>query len=123
MRSLGGEVGELAMTVPGSPHLREGERALFFLRPSTLPGPAPTWLKPLGMSQGVFRIQESKLEGHGRGTSSVIVLPGAQGLRLLKPGPSGELLDARPALSRPEPLQELRLQVEGFLNTKKVSDR
>ncbi len=116
MRSLGGEVGELAMTVPGAPHLGVGQTALFFLRPSALRNPSPTWLKPLGMSQGVFRITAAHVNAPGGGVTAPTVMPGGQGLRLLKFGPDGAPVEAGSAVPTPTELDDLRRAVLLLLN-------
>lgn len=110
MRSLGGEVGELAMTVPGAPHLNVGERAIFFLRESALSGAA--WLKPVGMAQGVLRVTPVVQ----RGVPVPTVQPGGQGLRLLKLGAEGSA-PGQPALTQPSPLGDVRRAVKLLLPT------
>lgn len=111
MRSLGGDIGDLGMTVPGAPHLGVGERALFFLRPSALAGAA--WHKALGMSQGVLRILPTVVQG----TTVPTVHPGGGGLRLLRIGPDGEPELAPPAIGSPSALDEVRSAVARHLST------
>ena len=116
MRSLGGEIGDLAMTVPGAPHLAVGEQALFFLRPSTLKNPSGRWLKPLGMSQGVFRLRPP-VATQPNGSVAPDAMPGAQGLRLLRIQPDGSITDGVPAISAPTSLEEVRRAVQQVLTT------
>jgi len=103
MRSLGGVVGELGMQVPGEPALSTGERYLLFLRP----GQSEGTYRPVGMSQGVMRVNSEPPEH--------IVIPGGHGARLVERGSDGMLRDAPGALMRPTPLSRVRAQVQSSL--------
>jgi len=99
VRVLGGVIGEVGMRVPGEPALRQGERYLLFLRR----GADPTVWRPVGMGQGVMKIEASP--------GGAMVMPGGEGARLVQRDARGALRPAPPALIQPEPLAALRARV------------
>ena len=110
LRSLGGAIGNLAMTVPGAPHVSVGERAVFFLRPSFV-GNDQRFLRAVGMAQGVMRLKPS---ARGVYPSDPLVLPGGAGLELLRRGPDGQWQPGQPALATPLSLGALKEKVQGI---------
>ncbi|MEM9067232.1 MAG: hypothetical protein AAGE52_01960 [Myxococcota bacterium] len=92
---LGGAIDDLGMRVEGEPSFNDGNRYLVFLR---------EWrgmYRPVGMSQGVMRVQEQ-----------------ADGTRIVEPGGAGLSLVTRPggppalgALWRPRTLSSVRDQI------------
>jgi hypothetical protein len=68
---LGGAVGEIGLHVPGEPTFNDGERVLLFARESVDGTGA---LRPVGMSQGVMRLNRPRDGG------STMVVPGGEGL-------------------------------------------
>jgi len=98
VRRLGGELGDLGMTIAGEPRLEVGQRYLLFLRD------ASSVLRPVGMSQGVLPVREREGVPWAH--------PGGAGLSLVQRGPGGQLVPAPAALLRPEPLEALRERIE-----------
>ncbi len=97
LRSLGGELGDLAMRIEGEPRLVPGRRYVVFLR--SIHGV----MRPVGMSQGVLPVTEE----HG----SLTAHPGGAGLALVQQSGRGQLVPAPPALIHPEPWEQLRERV------------
>jgi len=98
MRRLGGELGDLGMTIAGEPRLAVGERYLLFLRDMS------GVLRPVGMSQGVLPVRER--------AGVPWAHPGGAGLSLVQRGSGGQLVPAPAALLSPEPLEALRERIE-----------
>ncbi|MCA9613640.1 MAG: hypothetical protein R3B99_29435 [Polyangiales bacterium] len=71
---IGGEIGEVGMTIAGETSFVDGQRYVIFARPSTM-GPG---FRPVGMSQGVMMVEQDD-----QGTPQV--LPGGGGLSLVDP--------------------------------------
>lgn len=105
MRRLGGAIGDLGMRIEGEPHLEVGERYLVFLR--TLSDGRT--LRPVGMSQGVMRVQD---EG-----GELTVQPGGDGMALVQRARGGQLVPAPAALLHPEPYVLVRDRVERMAET------
>jgi len=100
MRRLGGIIGDLGMRVEGEPSMQPGQRYVVFLR--RLPGGGP--LRPVGMSQGVMPVEETR--------GVLTVQPGAAGLSLVQRGAGGGLHPAPAALLHAESFERLRERVE-----------
>lgn len=98
VRRLGGELGDLGMTIAGEPRLAVGERYVLFLRDMS------GVLRPVGMSQGVLPVRER--------AGVPWAHPGGAGLSLVQRGTGGQLVPAPAALLRPEPLEALRERIE-----------
>ena len=98
IRRLGGAIGEIGMRVEGEPAFEVGQRSIVFARRT----PSGT-LRPVGMAQGVMRIQ--RLEGRD------LVLPNGHGLSLLRRLPDGRLVGAQPAITAPRALDEVLAQI------------
>ena len=64
---MGGSIGDLGMRIEGEPAFENGERYLVFARRWE------GWYRPVGMSQGVMRVQGTR------------VMPGGGGLSLVRP--------------------------------------
>ena len=97
---LGGAIDGVGMRVEGAARMAPGDRAVFFARSrESMIGPV---LRPVGMSQGVLPLR--RVDGLD------MVHPGGQGLVLVERGPSG-LLPSPGALSRAQPLEELRRRI------------
>lgn len=94
VRRLGGAIGDLGMRVAGEPDFTDGERAVLFAARSG------GLLRPVGMSQGVLPI---RVDPRGR----EMVLPGGQGLALVRPVQGNRLVTAPAALIGPRPLEDV----------------
>jgi hypothetical protein len=95
---LGGEVGEIGMLVEGEPRFRRGRPAVLFLRELSASGK----LQVVGMSQGVFQVEERD----GR----MYQIPGSD-LALVHRSADGEMVeDPRPAVE-PGPLDDLLSEI------------
>ena len=93
---LGGEVGERAMLVEGAPRFQIGRSALVFLRRA----PATGELQVVGMSQGLFRIEQSE----GR----FFLIPGGGDLSLVDRNDDSRLFENPGAtVFEPAPLDDL----------------
>jgi hypothetical protein len=94
----GGEIGNLALNVPGEAVIPENQSAIIFLRRNQRGE-----LNVTGMSQGVMRIS-----GAGK---SAQVLPGGSGAALVQQGADGKLRDAPDALFQPRNLSDLLAEI------------
>ncbi|MCA9581904.1 MAG: hypothetical protein KC416_08915 [Myxococcales bacterium] len=102
LRTLGGSVGDLAMTVPGEPVLVVGQELVLFARPSATEN---LW-RPVGMSQGTVplrRLADGSVEG----------ILGGQGLSRVVRDRAGNWTPAE--VPAPMPLDELRDRVRTAL--------
>ncbi|MGE0788697.1 MAG: hypothetical protein AB7S26_23700 [Sandaracinaceae bacterium] len=99
MRRLGGEIGDIGMRIEGEPGLVPGQRYVVFLR--RFDGGVD---RPVGMSQGVLRIEEA--------AGVLRVLPGGGGLSLVQRDPTGGLRPAPSALLHPEALDAVRERID-----------
>jgi hypothetical protein len=95
VRRLGGVIGDVGLRVEGEPTFEIGERIVLFAR--TVPG--ESFVRPVGMSQGVLRVQ--------RVAGTEMAMPGGEGLALVERGPDGRLRPVSGALARPESLDAL----------------
>jgi hypothetical protein len=93
IRCLGGEIGDLGMRVAGAPRFSDGQRSILFVAARR------GHLRPVGMSQGVLPIDVRD----GR----ELVLPGGEGLSLVRRSLEGRLVPATPALREPRPLPDV----------------
>jgi len=96
---LGGAIGELGMRVEGEPLFEDGGRVLLFAGWASSGGGR---LRPVGMAQGVMRIEPPRVSG-----GEDRVLPGGEGLALVRPTQGG-LVAASPAIDAPRSLGEVR---------------
>ncbi len=95
IETLGGRVGDVAMKVEGEPSLDVGERVIVFIS-----GGGPyTAFRPVGMSQGVMRVQREQ--------AGDIVRQSREGLMLMRRNGEGRLERTLGALPRPERLDAL----------------
>lgn len=91
---LGGEIGDIGMTVAGEPRFTPGDRAIVFAARSS-----QGRLRPVGMTQGVLPI----VERGGR----ALVQPGGDGLSLVRRSRDGVLRPAPAALLEPRALDRV----------------
>jgi hypothetical protein len=96
---LGGAIGELGMRVEGEPLFEDGGRVLLFAAWAPSGGGR---LRPVGMAQGVMRVEPPRVSG-----GEERVLPGAEGLALVRPL-QGAWVAASPAIDSPRSLGEVR---------------
>lgn len=101
---LGGEVGDLGMRVEGEATFEVGERAIVFAE-KVARGRA---LRTVGMSQGVLPIRV--MPGRDR-VMREHVLPGAEGLALLRRNAAGRLVSAQGAITEPRLLDDVLRQI------------
>ncbi|HKP57084.1 MAG TPA: hypothetical protein VJV78_10200 [Polyangiales bacterium] len=94
----GGEIGDLALTVPGEAVIPDDQGAIVFLRKNERGE-----LNVTGMSQGVMRVS-----GVGK---TAQVLPGGSGAALVQQGNDGKLRDAPDALLQPRGLGEVLAEI------------
>lgn len=103
VRRLGGVIGDIGLRVEGEPSFRTGNRYLLFVQRFRSGGP----LRPIGMSQGVLRIE--------RQSGIDVAIPSLGGLGLRQRGPDGRLQPAEPAFGRPQPLDVVRVRIGEIL--------
>jgi hypothetical protein len=101
----GGEIGDVALRVPGEAVIPENQSAIIFLRRNTRGE-----LNVTGMSQGVLPIS-----GAGK---TAQVLPGGSGAALVQKGDDGKLRDAPDALLQPRNLADVLAQIRQLAATK-----
>ena len=89
VRRIGGEVGDVGMTVAGAPRFEVGGRYLLFLERRG------EHLRTVGMSQGVMPVRN--------GATGPIVHPGGGGLMLVRQASTGAMEAAPGALPGPLP--------------------
>jgi hypothetical protein len=89
---LGGQLPDLALTVPGAESFELGARALVFLYET----PGSRELRVVGMAQGVLPIQTRD--------GTALVIPSAGGAELVQDGADGALAPARGAFGAAQPL-------------------
>ena len=94
---LGGEIGEVGMSIAGETSFVDGRRYVIFARPSTM-GPG---YRPVGMSQGVMLVEPSE-------NGDPLVSPGGGGLSLVDPRTGAH---EPPALLGPMPLDALLAEI------------
>ncbi len=110
VRRLGGVVGDLGLQIAGESTYPVGTRALLFLRaiPATDLPVGSVVYRPLGMSQGVMPM----LEANG----IEVVMPGGADLTIVTLQPNGALAPSGPALSSPQPRDELLARVRDLVS-------
>ena len=97
---LGGSVGDLAMLVEGAPRFVRGRQAVVFLREL----PATGELRVVGMSQGVFQVEDRQ--------GSLFLVPGGGDLSLVNQDADGDLVDAAPSPAvEPGPMGDLLSEI------------
>jgi hypothetical protein len=104
VRRLGGVLGDVGLRVEGEPSFEPGERIVLFARVSSGEGV----LRPVGMSQGVLPVRHS-------GSGGETVLPGGEGLLLVRRGADGRLQPAPGALTGPESLDALLERIRALV--------
>ena len=96
---LGGEVGESAMLVEGAPRFQTGRSAVVFLR--TVPSTGD--LQVVGMSQGLFQVEEKQ--------DRLFLVPGGSNLSLLHRDDGGRLVEAAEPAVDPAPVEDLLSEI------------
>ena len=102
---LGGAVGDVGMRVEGEPGFQDGARYLVFARRWRGEGAAALY-RPVGMSQGVMRVQQQNGQD--------VVLPGGAGLALVQPV-GGRLQAAPAAITAPRTLDAVLGEIRALL--------
>ncbi len=96
---LGGEIGEVAMLVEGAARFQTDRSALVFLRSA----PATGELQVVGMSQGLFRIEENE--------DRLFLVPGGDDLSLVQRSDDGRLVEDTGPVVAPAPLEDLLAEI------------
>lgn len=106
VETLGGQVGSIAMRVEGAPSFSLGERVLVFVQ-----GEDNAIFRPVGMAQGVLRIQRE----NGRD----MVAPSPSDILLVRPDGTGVLRKSAGPLSATEPLDAFLSRVHEIIEAQR----
>jgi len=106
VETLGGKMGRLGMRVAGAPSFALGDRALIFLREG-----AEATFRPIGMSQGVMRIE--------REDGQDIVVPSRRGMLLVRSDARGVLEKSGGPLADKERLDAFISRIQTILEAQR----
>lgn len=111
VRRLGGVLGDVGLRVEGEATFEPGERVILFARTLRSEGV----LRPVGMSQGVLPVRTGSTSTGGGAAGGEVVMPGGDGLALVRRGEDGRLASAPGAISEPTPLDALLARIRDLV--------
>lgn len=102
VETLGGQIGDLAMRVEGSPSLQIGDRAVVFVESE-----GGAVFRPIGMAQGVMRVRRQRGEE--------MIAPQTRGMLLVRRDAAGRLVRSAGPLPREERLDTFLSRVRNIV--------
>lgn len=109
--SFGGVIGDIGMKVPGAAEFKIGEKFLVFAE-SMADSAGGLRFRPITMSQGVMALKSTARETH--------VLPGSQGLVLMKQDGHGKMSEAKSWTRKPIRLEEMKQRIRFHVRASRV---